>query len=439
MCDNNLVSIPVAARASALSKKQYHEVLRNIQLHHPKVSFSLQAIQTIGDMDQKTSLRTLDKTDFFTKEVDLALLNGQCRIAVHSAKDLPDPLPSGLRIIALTKCIDERDALVLSSDMQTLPDHPIIATSSHRREISVKKIMPHAECIDIRGAIQKRLEKLFNHSIHGVVIAEAALLRLGLTHLKRMYLDSTTPLQGQLAIVAKEEDTTMQELFSCIDVRRGNQVLYLGLDPHFYLSSGKLIHYPVIAIKPRSFDLPEMEDAIQALEKVTHIIFTSKQASIIFFKLLEKKQVSTSLLNSKVIIAVGEKTAFYLKQQGIEDVLIPKKETAEGIVALLEEEDLKRSFFLLPRSSISRDVIPNFLNLKNSPHLLLDLYDTIFQGNNPHLDPGDVDEIVFTSPSTVDGFLKIFKSFPKNKKMISIGEVTKSYIERMREHVHASS
>lgn len=212
----------IASRRSPLAKAQVEEVLKEMVSHHPSVQFSCTFVDTTGDKDQVTSLRTLDKTDFFTKEIDQLLLTDICRIGVHSAKDLPDPIPKGLTIAAITKGVDPSDSLVLKSG-QGLADFthpPLIATSSFRREEAVLKLLPHAIFRDIRGAIQQRLQVMEDGHIDGVVIAEAALIRLGLTHLNRFTLPGeTTPFQGQLAIIVRSDDTEMKTLFSCIDSR----------------------------------------------------------------------------------------------------------------------------------------------------------------------------------------------------------------------------
>ena len=103
----------VAARGSPLALRQCEEVLKELRLHHPQVRFDLTTVATLGDKDKKTSLRSLSKTDFFTREVDERVLTGQSRIAIHSAKDLPDPLPDGLAVVALTQGVDPADALVM--------------------------------------------------------------------------------------------------------------------------------------------------------------------------------------------------------------------------------------------------------------------------------------------------------------------------------------
>lgn len=208
-----LFEITVGARDSLLSRKQVEEVYIEVIKKYPEVVFHPIYVNTMGDCDKNTSLRGLDKTDFFTREIDQMLLKKECRIAIHSAKDIPDPLPKGLLLAALTQGLDSADVLVFR-DKKDLP-FGIIATSSERREKSVKQLFANAYLVDIRGTIEERIAKLFRGEMDGVVIAEAALIRLQWTHLNRIRLPhETAPLQGRLAIVVREDDDEMLELFA---------------------------------------------------------------------------------------------------------------------------------------------------------------------------------------------------------------------------------
>jgi hydroxymethylbilane synthase len=210
----NCFEITVGARGSQLSQAQVWEVEKELLQHHPHIKFKPHWITTTGDKDKQTSLRDLDKTDFFTREVDQLQLEGEFRISIHSAKDLPEPLASGLKIIALTKGLDSSDVLVYNHE---LPDQAVIATSSHRREQNLQKWKEGFHFADIRGTIPERLAILDSGKVEGVVIAEAALIRLGLMHRRRMPIPGeTAPMQGKLAIIALESDHEMEELFKCI-------------------------------------------------------------------------------------------------------------------------------------------------------------------------------------------------------------------------------
>jgi hydroxymethylbilane synthase len=215
--------IKVGARDSPLSRKQVEEVEKELQLFRPELQFAPTYVKTAGDYDKKTSLRSLEKTDFFTKEVDALLLQGICDITIHSAKDLPEPLTAGLSLIALTRGQDPRDALVMRghSRFDQLPTHALIATSSLRREENVRLLRSDLKFVDIRGTIEERLERLYQKEIDALVVAEAALIRLGLTTLNRMYLPGEVALnQGRLALLARQDNSEMKDLFSPIDENR---------------------------------------------------------------------------------------------------------------------------------------------------------------------------------------------------------------------------
>lgn len=214
--------VVVGARSSPLSRIQAEEVLTEIQQHYPQVSFVYHFVETYGDKDRKTSLRELNKTDFFTREIDNLLLQGSCRVGIHSAKDLPDPLTRGLVLAALTQGLDSFDVLVMPPGMtlSTLPPGALIATSSERREQMVLQLRSDLRFTDIRGGVDERLKKLERGEIDGLVVAEAALIRLRLTHLNRQVLPGeTVPGQGQLAIIVREDDEEMKQLFQILDSR----------------------------------------------------------------------------------------------------------------------------------------------------------------------------------------------------------------------------
>lgn len=215
-------SIKVGARGSPLSRAQMDEVLEELRQFDAGIVFEPVWVETTGDKDLKTSLRTLEKTNFFTKEIDDLQKSGGCRISIHSAKDLPDPLAEGLILVALTKGVDPSDVIVLrqGETLEGLSLNAKLGTSSARREQNIRDLRSDFVCVDIRGNIQRRLALLDEGVVDGIVMAEAALIRLKLTHRTRVPLPGErAELQGQLAVLALEGDEEMAQLFQCIDVR----------------------------------------------------------------------------------------------------------------------------------------------------------------------------------------------------------------------------
>ena len=420
--------INVAARSSALSKAQVKEVQLLLLGQGDAIEFRTFFVESTGDLDQRTSLRALGKTDFFTKEVDELLLTERCRIAIHSAKDLPDPLPAGLQIVALTQGLDPSDALVLRDNVtiDSLSSGAVIATSSERREAAIKILRNDLKFIDLRGTIHQRLDKLHSGAADGVVIAEAALIRLGLTHLNRVRLPGeTTPLQGQLAIVARAGDAEMRQLFAKLDCRPS---LCLGIDIPKRFQNRMIHHHPIIQISPRANTHADIKEAFLQLKNFTHIIFTSKVGVKLFFQQLASFGYDISSLANKRLVAVGAETAQVIREYDANVHLISKDEHAEGLVSVLQDKLGAEDFVLWPHSSISRQVLPDFFQRNKVRYVECILYDTGRNEKHEARDLSSYGEIIFTSPSTVDAFLEIYGCLPNNIWLTPIGPVTEKHL-----------
>jgi hydroxymethylbilane synthase len=411
--------LKIAARSSPLSQVQVQEVIQELRQFAPETTFDLTLVSTIGDRDQNTSLRQMDKTDFFTRDIDQLLLNDQCRIAIHSAKDLPDPIPEGLQIVAVTRGVDSSDSLVLrdGETLASLKSNAVIATSSIRREEGVRTLRSDLAFVDIRGNIGQRLQKLENGDVDGVVIAEAALLRLGLHHLNRIKIPGETVSgQGRLAILARIDDEPMSRLFSLIDCRK--TAVHLGVTRPTDSIEKKYFHCPIIKI------VPELEKN-RPLPEFSHLIFTSQNAVRVFFS-----HYSPETAKGKIIVVVGQKTAKALSVLNIEANYIPEEETAEGVTALLDTLDLSSARLFWPHSALARPIITNYLVRKKIPHVEWMIYTTIPREPLPL--PETFHELIFTSPSTVDAYILFFDKLPEDKILTPIGPVTANYLELAR-------
>lgn len=197
-----LEPIRVALRDSPLSRAQLHEFEAELQLVLTPIF-----LKTRGDCDRVTSLRGLERSDFFTREIDEMVLDGRADLGLHAAKDLPEPLREGLVCAMMTRGLDSRDALVFGKE---LVFGATVATSSQRREAAVKRWRPDLRVVDIRGNVDERLAQLDRGSVDGLVVAEAALIRLKQTHRPRVYLEGDVALnQGRLAAVIRRSDTQL--------------------------------------------------------------------------------------------------------------------------------------------------------------------------------------------------------------------------------------
>lgn len=201
------------------------------------------------------------------------------------------------------------------------------------------------------------------------------------------------------------------------------KTLYLGTEP----SDQAHFHYPVIKVEPRCGTSPDVKAAFSDLKAYTHLIFTSKQAVRVFFD----HKFNRDLLKNKIVFAIGAGTAADLEKHGLKPTHVPKNETQEGLIALLETLPIpKDAYFFYPRSSRARPLLADFLCAKRVRTRLLDLYKTRYQKLEPVPNLDDFDRIVFTSPSTVRGFMRIFKQLPKDKDLVAIGPITAAELKK---------
>jgi len=199
--------LQVGTRSSPLALKQVKEIQ---SLFYP-VQFVAVPIDTMGDKDKITPLYKVEGTDFFTREIDQVLLRGDIDLAVHSSKDLSDPLPDGLKIVFESGSLSPYDALVSKGNLKLkdLPAGSRLGISSLRRKNQIQAVRKDLRVIDIRGNIQERLDLIEKDKVDALIIAEAALIRLGLegkiAEVFKQPEFQAHPKQGKLAIVVRED------------------------------------------------------------------------------------------------------------------------------------------------------------------------------------------------------------------------------------------
>lgn len=221
------MKLRIICRNSRLSLIQAEEIKALL----PAISFEVRAIESLGDKNKQIPLETCDITDFFTRELDEALLKNEADIAVHSAKDLPYPIPEGLEVIALTEAKNQSDALVSRHNLKLgdLPSSPRIGTSSIIRAASIKQLRPDAQIVSIRGTIEERISLIDQNKTDAVVVAACALQRLGLENkIAELLPMDTHPLQGHLAVVAATGNKLLRKIFEPFDIRKNYGKIYLA-------------------------------------------------------------------------------------------------------------------------------------------------------------------------------------------------------------------
>ena len=217
--------ITIGTRGSQLALWQSNWVKNEIMRQHPNVEVCIQTISTKGDRILDVSLPKLGEQGkgLFTKELEEAISEHRIDIAVHSLKDLPTELPRGLRIGAICKREDVRDALVSRDGIsfEDLPPGARLGTSSLRRQAQLLARRSDLMIQPIRGNVDTRLRKVQIGEFDAVVLAAAGLHRLGLGDRITQYLTEEFMVpavgQGALAIEMRDDDRAMEAIIRGLD------------------------------------------------------------------------------------------------------------------------------------------------------------------------------------------------------------------------------
>jgi hydroxymethylbilane synthase len=213
-----LTRITIATRESQLALWQAHEVSRLLTLHHPDIEIEILGMTTQGDRFLQASLAKAGGKGLFVKELEQCLIEESADIAVHSMKDVPFELPPGLHISTILEREDPRDAFVSNhyADLEALPEHAVIGTSSTRRECQIRALRPDCNIQPLRGNVNTRLAKLDDGQYDAIILASAGLKRLGFSDRIKCALNTDISLpaigQGAIGIECREQDQTTQAL-----------------------------------------------------------------------------------------------------------------------------------------------------------------------------------------------------------------------------------
>ncbi len=216
--------IVVGSRGSKLALIQAESVVAKIREINPHVEVGISKIVTKGDRDRHAQLDHMEGIGVFVKELEEALLTGRIDLAVHSLKDVPTEIPQGLCLLAVTERLDPSDVLVSKSGrLNELASGARIGTGSLRRAAQLTRYRPDLEVCSIRGNVDTRLRKVASGEFDGVILAAAAMLRLGWQDKISEYLplEHFVPAvgQGTLVIETRLGDKEIVELISPLNHR----------------------------------------------------------------------------------------------------------------------------------------------------------------------------------------------------------------------------
>lgn len=214
----------IGTRGSPLALAQANQVRFALSLAHGlrEDEIEIVVIKTTGDAIQDRALAEAGGKGLFTKELDIALIEGAIDIAVHSSKDLPTVLPPEICIAGYTAREDVRDVFIgaRGARLKELPRGAKVGTASLRRGALVKRLRPDIEITLLRGNVQTRLAKVESGAVDGTLLALAGLKRLGLEKHATEILSEADFLpavgQGAIGITARTDDAKTGALVSAI-------------------------------------------------------------------------------------------------------------------------------------------------------------------------------------------------------------------------------
>ena len=220
-------TIRIGTRDSELALWQAHNVEK--RLNDLGYKTEIIAVKSQGDIILDKPLYELGITGIFTKTLDIAMINGQVDIAVHSMKDVPTALPIGIVQAAVLERASTLDILVYKGNLDFLNEQGTIATGSLRRQAQWLSKYPTHKVVDLRGNVNTRMQKLQQSDWNGAVFAAAGLERINLKPSNYIDLDwmIPAPAQGAMLVVAMQKDAFTRDALSQLNHIETEIVTYI--------------------------------------------------------------------------------------------------------------------------------------------------------------------------------------------------------------------
>lgn len=231
--------IVIGTRGSPLALAQAHETKRRLIESFPNLSedgaIEIKVIHTTGDMVLDKALADIGGKGLFTKEIDIAQLNNEIDIAVHSMKDVPTWLPEGIVLPCMLPREDTRDVFISNKAacIEELPDGSVIGSASLRRQSQILAKNPSLKVVNFRGNVQTRLRKLSEGVVDATLLALAGLSRMDMTEHVTSIIEQDEMLpavaQGAIGITCRDGDNAMLDFLAplnhhdtktCVDCER---------------------------------------------------------------------------------------------------------------------------------------------------------------------------------------------------------------------------
>lgn len=221
----------VGTRGSKLALKQTQIVIDELKNLYPEYNFILKIIKTKGDTLRDIPLGETGSKGLFVSEIEEELLNNKIDLAVHSMKDLPSELKTGLTIGAMLPREDPRDVFISNTfkSIAEVKEKGIIGTSSMRRKVQILNNNSKVSVFPLRGNVETRIKKIEKESLDGIVLAYAGVKRMGFENTIKeiLPLEVMTPPAGQgaIGIEVRNEEKAIQLLEPLNDANTFHEVI----------------------------------------------------------------------------------------------------------------------------------------------------------------------------------------------------------------------
>jgi hydroxymethylbilane synthase len=392
-------TIRIGTRESQLALWQANKVRK--ELEELGYETEIVPIKSTGDIILDKPLYELGITGIFTKNLDIAMLNGDIDIAVHSLKDVPTALPEGIMQGAILKRANYSDLLVLK-DTEEFFGQPggIIATGSLRRKAMWLNRYPTHKVEDLRGNVNTRLSKLENSETwNGAIFAAAGLERLGLREKGAIPLTwmIPAPAQGAIMIACLEKDQFVID--ACEQLNHYETKVCVGIEREFL----KLLEGGCTA-------------PIGALAYVDE-----KTQEINFKGILLKRDGSKKITVTKTAKLGSHKylakdCADYVINRGGKELMAEDEEVGERVASVYSTKKL---------SELQKEVLSSAIGIDDS-----DFIKIRFNRIPPKVMKNEIENVVITSQNGVEALLNSFtKDEMKFKNIYCVGRRTKKLIE----------
>ena len=214
----------IATRRSQLALWQSEYIKAQLQEFYPDMQIELQEFVTKGDKILDVPLAKIGGKGLFTKELEVAMLEGTAHLAVHSLKDVPTQFEEGLQLAAVTKRFDPRDALLSNkySSIDELPQGAVVGTTSLRRRMAIMMLRPDIVLKDLRGNINTRIAKLNAGEYDAIILAATGIQKLKIENAVKYFnpipTDVMIPSMGQATLgIETTTDPRIVELVSVLN------------------------------------------------------------------------------------------------------------------------------------------------------------------------------------------------------------------------------